>query len=367
MKILEVISATGINGVSKHALDVGIGLRNLGHEVVFLGVHDSWILDSARHLRFDAMASDMHRWPDDELRRVAQIVRDREIDIVHTHMSKAHFFGVLLRWYSSVASVATAHNCRFQLHWMANDYVIAVSEATRRFHRRINWVANRRIQTIHNFIQVPSFDTRARDARRATIRAALGLSENDFAIGLVGRFAPQKGQLEMVEAMQHVAASVPAAQLFLIGGFERPEYVAQVQQRIDQHQLRDRVHLLGVRSDVLELLLGMDLLVQPSLWESFPISMLEGMGMGVPIVATDVGGVRECIDHNVSGYLVPPSRPAALSAAIVELHRDPSKRRRIAEEAARVVRLRFSPEPQIARIENVLQSVVQKRARHKAA
>lgn len=368
MRILEIVSARGINGVSKHVIDVCIELRKRGHEVTVLGYPGAWALETAAQLEFQILVSDMHRWPTDELRRVARFIHQNQIEVVHTHMSKANFFGVLLRWYAGTPSVATAHSCHLQLHWMANNFVIAVSEATRRYHRLVNLVPGSRIKTIHNSIQLPSEVLRQQSqAIRNRVRSSLGIQPNDFTIGLVGRIAPQKGQLTMVEAMPAILATLPQARLLLIGGFDTPDYLAQIQRQLDVHHLEDRVQMLGMRSDVLELLNGIDLLAQPSLWESFPISMLEGMAAGVPIVATDVGGVRECLQHNRSGLLVPPKNPEELSSAILKLAASPELCARLVNEAKKVVRLQFAPESQTDKLEAVLESVCGNRSHRRPA
>jgi glycosyltransferase involved in cell wall biosynthesis len=310
----------------------------------------------------------MSRWPDHELRRVADIIREHKVDVVHTHMSKANFFGVLLRWYAGVPSVATAHSCHLQLHWIANNFVIAVSEATRRYHRFVNLVPSSRITTIHNSIRIPADQTcEQRNARKLAVRAELHLSATAFVMGIVGRISEQKGQLLMVEAMPSVIERVPNAQLVLIGGLETPSYLEEIQRKIAEYGIQDRVHVLGLRYDVLELLYGMDLLVQPSLWESFPISMLEGMAAGVPIVATDVGGVKECIEHNRSGCLVASKDSNALGNAIAEMAHDPGRCERYANEAKKVVDFRFSPAMQCVKLEAVLSSVCKPKSQRVAA
>ncbi len=100
----------------------------------------------------EIIPSQMRRWPLHDLRHIGQLARQRRIDVLQTHMSRAHFFGVLLRRLYGIPCVATA-NCRhLQVHWMLNDHVVAASEATRRFHRRYNLVRKSRIEVIHNFI-----------------------------------------------------------------------------------------------------------------------------------------------------------------------------------------------------------------------
>lgn len=368
MRILEIVSARSINGVSKHVVELAIGLRKRGHEVTILGIPESWILETARNLKFPTIESNLKRWPTRELTRVASLIHDNRIDVVHTHMSKANFFGVLLRWYAGVPSVATAHSCHLQLHWMANNYVIAVSEATRRYHRLINLVPSSRIKTIHNSIQFPIMKSEDQQVEiRSSARQKLNLGLGDFAIGIVGRIAPQKGQLVMVESMPGILAKLPRAKLFLIGGMETKDYFDLISKKIEQYNLSNHVHFLGLRQDVPDLLYGIDLLAQPSLWESFPISMLEGMAAGVPIVASDVGGVRECIEHNRSGYLIVPNRPDELSNAILKLAGAPELCRRLVKEASKVVRMQFVPESQTIKIEAVLESVCNRKTKRLAA
>ena len=127
-------------------------LARRGNRVTLVCLPGAWIGDQAAGDGIEVVRSDLHRWPTDELRRIAAVVRQRQIDVIHTHTSRSNFFGILLRWFSGVPSVATAHSRHIQLHWMFNDRVIAVSEATRRYQRMYNFVRASRIETIHNFI-----------------------------------------------------------------------------------------------------------------------------------------------------------------------------------------------------------------------
>jgi glycosyltransferase involved in cell wall biosynthesis len=171
----------------------------------------------------------------------------------------------------------------------------------------------------------------------------------------------------MIEAMPAILDREPNAKLIFIGGFETPDYLKDIERRIEELHLGGRVQFLGLRNDVWDLYQGMDVLAQPSLWESFPISMLEGMAAGVPIVASDVGGVRECIEHDRSGYLVPANKPDALARAICELINSADKRQSLAAEAKQVIRSRFAPESQIPRILRVFESVSEGKRHRRAA
>ena len=159
---------------------------------------------------------DLKRRPD-RLRAIARIVRDGRIDVVHTHMSSANFFGILLRRLYGVPNVvATAHNRNIQLHWMFNDRVIAVSEATKQYHQRINRVSPGRVDVVHNFVDVERFAHVKRSDADA-VRDGLGISRQVKLVGVVGDIGPRKGQIHLLRAMPLVLKQVPDAHLLCVG------------------------------------------------------------------------------------------------------------------------------------------------------
>ena len=168
MNIMEIISGTRVNGAILHCLLLSRELARRGNRITLVCRPGSWIGERAAEDGIEVVRSDLHRWPVNELRRLAGIVRQRKIDVIHTHTSRSNFFGVLLRWFSGAPSVATAHSRHLQLHWMFNDRVIAVSEATRHYHRAQNFVRASRIETIHNFIDYPRLLAVPSDARHAS-------------------------------------------------------------------------------------------------------------------------------------------------------------------------------------------------------
>ena len=115
----------------------------------------------------------------------------------------------------------------------------------------------------------------------------------------------------------------------------------------------DRVHFVGVRLDIPDVLRAADIFVLSSTWEGLPMVILEALAAGCPIVSTAVGGVPSAIDDGVSGILVPPSDPAALAAGIGRAAQDPAQRRRIAEGGKAVFAARFSADAMARRYESL--------------
>jgi len=356
MHILEIVSRTEMNGAILHCLLLSRELAQRGHEVSLLCLPNSWIGRQVADDPIRVIHSDLHRWPTDELRRIAGIVRQDDVDVIHTHTSRANFFGVLLRWFSGAPSVATAHSRHFQLHWMLNNQVIAVSEATRQYQRRINFVRGSRVKTIHNFIDYDRVVGVPPDAR-SQVRSSLGLADDVPLIMAVGDVVPRKGMLHLVEAMPAILASAPETRLLIVGSTWQREYVSQVESTADRLGVDSRILWLGHRDDVHQLLAASDVSVLASLEESLPLAILEAMAAGLPVVATTAGGIPECVVHDETGKLVPPGDANALAEAIVEVLADPQLRADFGQAGRRRVLDNFSADSQTALIEGVFQQV----------
>ncbi len=353
MNIMEITSGTEINGAVQHCYLLCRELARRGNRVTLVCRPGAWIGDQFNDGSLEVVRSDLHRIPFDELRRVAALVRERRIEVVHTHMSRAHFFGVLLRWFSGAPCAATAHSRYFQVHWMLNDLVIAVSEATRQFHRRWNLVRAGRIETIHNFIDAEGLLPVAEHAR-AEVRAEWGVEPSCPLVGAVGNVVPRKGLIYLVRALPRILAVVPNARLAIVGREISASYVAQLKAAAHELGVASRIVWAGHRTDVRRVLAALDLCVLASLEESLPLTILEAMAAGLPIVATAVGGVPECIRPGETGLLVRPADSRALAEAIVALLSDPATCRALGRSGAVRVREQFSPQGQTARIEAAL-------------
>jgi glycosyltransferase involved in cell wall biosynthesis len=349
MKVMQIVSGGGINGAIRHCLLLTRELTRRGNELTVVCQPGAWIADQLRSDPVDIVPSDLHRWPPDELRRIAGIVRRKRIDVVHTHMSRAHFFGVLLRWFGGVPCVASAQSRHLQLHWMFNDLVIAASEATRRFHQTYNLVRADRIVTIHNFVEVAEGDLSA--GQRRQIREEFGASESSLLIGIVGDVIPRKGLLYLVRALPAILAASPQARLVVIGRTTDADYESSVRAAADQLVVSGSIVWTGFRGDVSRLLRALDVFVLASLEETLPLAVLEAMAAGLPVVSTSVGGIPECVLPGQTGFLVPPGDSSALAEAVAAVLRDPALRQRMGEAGRRRVRARFSGESQVARIE----------------
>jgi glycosyltransferase involved in cell wall biosynthesis len=358
MKILEIVSGIGVNGAIVHCWQVAHELAQRGHDVTLACYPQAVIGEQIVRDKIDVVRTDLHRWPGDELRRMADFCREKQIDVVHAHTTRAHNFGALLRWMYGIPCVASAHNRLIQFHWMWHDQVIAVSEATRRYYRRLGLVRDRKIRTIHNFIDDSIAERTAADARMR-VRDRLGLDEHVPLVVMVGNIIARKGVIYLVQALPAILRSVPDVKLLLVGE-SYGAYHETVRAEAERLQVSDRLIWMGHQDDVASVLAASDLFALSTLEDNFPLTILEAMAIGLPVVATRVGGIPECVVPGQTGELVPRKDVHTLADAVAQLLLDPALRRKYGAAGREVVRKRFSPASQVPQIEAALAAAAKK-------
>ncbi len=180
------------------------------------------------------------------------------------------------------------------------------------------------IEVVHNPVDLTRFDPARTD--RARVRAELAhAGATQLLLGVVAQLSPWKGQDTAIRALQLLRAQGLDAHLLLVGSakfvarstrFDNEDYVTRLRGLIADAGLEEDVSWLGEREDIPELIRALDVLLLPSWEEPFGRAVIEAMALGVPVVATNVGGTREIIEDGREGYLVPPHEPGAWARAI---------------------------------------------------
>jgi sugar transferase (PEP-CTERM/EpsH1 system associated) len=215
------------------------------------------------------------------------------------------------------------------------DAVIALSrEIARRLEGEVG-VDPGRITTIVNGVDCAAIAAAAAGADRTAKLAALGLGPETLVVGAVGRIVVEKDFGTLVAALPAIAAGDPRAHVILAGDGPLKEGLVR---RAETLGVSDRLHLLGERADVPEILGIVDIFVLPSVSEGISNTILEAMAAGCAIVTTPVGGTPEIVERGRTALFVEPRRPEALARAVLELARDPLRRAALGAEARRVAR-----------------------------
>jgi glycosyltransferase involved in cell wall biosynthesis len=329
---------------------VGEEMERAGIEVIPLG--------RMGHKRFDVGI----------ILSLCRLMRHREVDIVHTHLYHAGRYGRIAAALARVPCVvATFHNIyktsRFKQHcfnWAlgkVTDRVIAVSEAVKDHLVRYDHLDPASITVVPNGIDLRVFSGH----NGAKARRSLGVPSDAYLIGTVGRLEVQKGQIVLLQAMRELMTECPEARGLIVGGGSQEGILRRV---ADDLGLRDRVIFTGLRRDIPELLAALDLFVLPSLWEGFPLALLEAMASGLPVVATSVGGVPEIISDRSIGILIDPRRPDQLVAAIMRCRDDRQSAVRMAEAGRRWVEQCGSIQAYKRRLEALYLQLLQSKVGH---
>ena len=285
------------------------------------------------------------------IRRLAQFLSENRIEILQTHMFEGALIGMIAaRLARTPITIVTRHHLdegmllgtRVHLaleRWsnQAADCVIVPSEATRRFMFEVEKQKGTNVRVIPYGFDFEAMG--AAEADREKVRKEFGLSD-DFVIGCVGRFFKNKGHVYLFEAVADIIKDFPNVKILLLGSGDR-EMLNEVISRLD---IIDHVIFAGYRNDIPACMKAMDLLVHPSLSESFGQVIVEALCVGTPVVVTSVGGVPEIVSNGETGIVVEPKNSKALYDAILRMIKNPALRLQLGSAGRASVTEKFTVE-----------------------
>lgn len=250
------------------------------------------------------------------------------------------------------------------VRWLAKlvDHVACVSDAAR-LNLIQQGIPAEKCTTIHNGIAPEEFlagITRSPEQ----VREALGIPADCLIIGIAGMIRGWKGQLVLVKAMVEVRDKHPKAHCLIIGGVSDQHegdraYRDEILDFIRAHHLEPQVTLIDYQSRIAEYIQIFDIMVHTAIDpEPFSRSVLEGMTLGRPMIATRTGGTPEAIEDGVSGILIPPNDPTTLASQLNELLSDAARRARLGAQAKERIRKHFMIELNVEATERVYRAIV---------
>jgi len=192
------------------------------------------------------------------------------------------------------------------------------------------------ISHIHNCISTEKYLNNYK--MRLKTRILLNIDDDSLVIIHVGRFFPQKNHRLLIESFSRVLSKINNVKLLMVGdGDLRPE----IEGIVNRNGLNSHIKFLGVRKDIADLLSASDIFVLSSDWEGLPLTVIEAMAAGKPVVATAVGGVPELIKNNVNGFLVQPKDPDSLAQALIKMAGDREASREMGAMGRKMAREKF--------------------------
>ncbi len=354
---------SGGGGTERFAIELAKALDSKRFEVSICGLWDySTEQEQVRIRRLESMglpAFSVAHWDDRypyrnmllAMRGLRSACHNRSVDIVNAHSEFADV-AILSLWNPSrrPTLIRTLHypsgtewiNQPFRRYLFSYfllplilDVEIGVSQrlVDQLNERKIAKLLGRKAHRIYNAVNLERFVNVSIDA--AEKRNSLKLPSDALIVGTIGRLSDQKGYSYLIEAAKTVLMEKPQVFFLIIG---EGELFDQLRNQAGQKGISDHIIFTGGRSDIEELFACMALFVSSSCWEGLPTVILESMGAGIPVVATDIPGTRDLIREGQNGWLVPPKDASALATAILNALNDVSLRRVFAKQAREDVR-----------------------------
>jgi glycosyltransferase involved in cell wall biosynthesis len=301
------------------------------------------------------------------LPRLSRLFRDRRLDAVVTvGAGDKMFWGRLAARRARVPVVLSAlhstgwpdsigrlNRARLMTHW--TDGFIGVAEAHGRHLIDIEGFPAEKVHVIPNGVDVARFHPRQSGE---AVRSELGLAPTAPVIGIVAALRPEKDHALFLQAAKIVRDRIPTAKFLIVG--DGPQRAPLVE-LAGQLGLSDAVHFLGNRSDVPEVLAAMDVFALTSQIEANPVSILEAMASGKPVVAPEVGSIGESVSDGETGFLTVPGDLLQVADRLSELAGDPQKARRMGQAGRAVVVAHWSLEGMVEGYEQLIAKIYRKK------
>ncbi|MCH7584925.1 MAG: glycosyltransferase family 4 protein [Acidobacteria bacterium] len=365
IKVLFLIDSLGPGGAERLMVDLLPRLREIGVDSEVVAIqerHGNPVADDLRKVGVSVSTIGIERLRErGALARVMAAVQDTSPDVIHTQLEVADILGSIAGFRLDIPTIATIHTLDHPRPWsreaarfrvMAwtlrrrSQRVIAVSESARSHVLRKVGLRKRHTITIHNGINLTPF-LETDHATRHRAREELDIAPNAQVVATVAVLRKPKGIDDMLEALPALLNNHPLLRYLIVG--DGPHRTA-LQAKAAALGIHESVHFAGESADVAEMLAAADIFVLPSSTEALPTVLIQAMAVGLPVVATAVGGIPELVEHGTTGILVPLGNPLRLSEAIDRLLGSPRQRYAMGLTGRRSAKDRFSIERQASRL-----------------
>jgi len=296
-------------------------------------------------------------------------IKRHPVDILHSHSEFTDIAASFLKIQRQIPIILRTTHYGYNIEWRKNpvrravltnflypivfEMEVGVNPTMRdRLNRRIfARLLGKEALFFNEAVELDRFEVRNIDI--IAKKNSLGVPPDAQVVGCVGRLVEQKGHTFLLTAIAEVIKTHPDVYYLIVGDGPLGE---ELKVQANDLGIKNRVIFTGSRSDIEELLACLDIFVLASLWEGMPISIMESMASRTPVLATDIPGTRDLIQHGKNGWLVPPANPIALSLAIINLLESPALRNSLALTALDTVQ-HYSINSVTKRYESIYQSL----------
>ena len=362
LRILHITHSLNVGGLERVVVDLAKGFKKRGHFV------EICCLDGKEPMGEEAEKAGIKVFSLNKKPgitwglpfRIAEIMKEEQINLVHTHNEAGLLYGVPAALKAQVTNIVhTEHGKepgyenkkalklaeKFLLKKV--KHVVAVSKDMKDKLVTSSGINNDTVSVIHNGIDADNF---YQPEHREAMRNALGIEHDDFVIGNIARMVPLKNHRFLITVFKELLKDLPNLKLVLVGDGLLSEELKTYSRDIG---LSDSLLFLGERHDIAQLFSVFDLFVLPSLTEGTSMTIIEAMASGTPVVASKVGGNPEIIENGQKGLLIPLDNILTWANAIKFIIENDIKRKEISKFAKNMVKERFSLRSMVDNYEKV--------------
>lgn len=371
LRVLHVIGGGEFGGAERHILNLATAMDPNQVEVSVCCLFADPFVQLAREAGIRAYSIPMrHKLDFGIVTKLRDSIAGENIDIVHTHGVRANLVGRLAARMAGVETVVTTvHSLLVQdypdvFSRLANmliekasrgltTHFIAVSGGLQKALIQ-QGIPEQRITVIYNGLNSQLF--RKSDSA-GKWREQAGFSPGTPLVAMVGRLHPVKGHRYFLRAAAEILKERTDVHFLVVGSGPEGDRLEEYTRKLG---IQDHVTFTGFVSDVSELMPDLNLLIVPSLWEGFGLTALEAMAVGVPVVATSVGGLPEIVEHGTTGLLVPPADEAGLTRGIMWMLDHPQEAVEMAAAAKAAAEEKFTATSMSRRTEEIYRRLTSK-------
>ncbi|MEH1947635.1 MAG: glycosyltransferase, partial [Nostoc sp.] len=310
-KILILSTGLGLGGADQQVIALASNLIQRGHQVKIVSMVPLGVMGlEAQSHGFDIATLNMSPGVPEArvIPKLIHLINDWQPHILHSHMFHANLLARIVRLFTRVpVIISTAHSINDsngarwrEIAYRCSDFLcdltVCISKAGVKRYVQTGLVSREKARFIPNFVNINKF--KLDSELRSNIRSQLGLIDK-FTWLAVGRFDPPKDYPTTIKAFAIVLKQNPTALLIIVG---IGKLQSDIEELVKELQIESNVIFLGTRSDVVALMNGADAYLMSSAWEGMPMVLLEAAATQLPVVTTDVGGIKEIVLDGESGF-----------------------------------------------------------------
>lgn len=357
INLLQIIGAAIVGGMETYVLRLLQRLPHCDFNVTCLCVCESRFTSQLRDIGCTVHVTPIRDDPDwQSILLGVSLIRAEAIDIIHAHLPNAHSLAGVLSKLTDTPTLATIHSRflsmrDFEVHKLSQTHIHVVAK-TAYFHALSLGVLPSKLRFIANGVDTEIFRPSAESDYLHTI---VDIAPETPLIGYVGRLSPEKGPEVFIQVAGKVHKKQANCHFVLVGEGPMRE---NLESDIDNLSLRNCIHFTGLQSDMPRVYSSLDLVVSTSYSEGMPLAVMEAMASGIPIVATNVGGVSDIVEVGCSGLLHAVNDLNGLANSIIHLMSDELTRVAMGKAARKRVAEKFELKDSVSQTSELLRSLI---------